>query len=164
MLTTWTEFTEAAPRISAIFVRRHAAAKNLCLLATTRSDGCPRISPLEPRLFEGELWLVGMPGTTKFLDLRRDPRFCLHTATIDPQVGDGDAKVFGVVHDMPDPELHRRWAESLYEETGFDLRGEKFDPFYAADITGASAVEIVDGHMEVVIWNPGEPERVVVKH
>jgi hypothetical protein len=163
-MTTWSEFTAAAPRISAVFQRRHAATKNLCLLATTRSDGSPRISPLEPIMFEGELWLVGMQGTTKFLDLARDPRFCLHTATVDTQVGDGDAKLFGVVHDVRDPEQQRRWAESRYEESGFDLRGEKFDPFYAADITGGSAVEIVDGQLEVVIWKPGEAERVVVKH
>lgn len=163
-MSIWSEFTEASPRISEVFRRRHAAARNLCLLATTRSDGYPRISPLEPRIFEGELWLVGMPGTTKFQDLRRDPRFCLHTATVDPQVGDGDAKLFGTVREVPDAELQRRWAESLYEDTGFDLRGEKLEPFFAADITGASAVLVGYGHMEVVIWKPGEPERAVVKH
>jgi Fe-S oxidoreductase len=94
-MATWRQFTEAAPRISAIFARRHAAAGNLCMLATLRADGSPRISPIEPRVFEGELWLVGMPGTTKFRDLGRDPRFCLHTATVDPEVGDGDAKLWG---------------------------------------------------------------------
>lgn len=41
---------------------------------------------MEPRVFEGQLWLVGMSGTTKFNDLARDPRFCLHTATVDPEV------------------------------------------------------------------------------
>ncbi|MFI1913692.1 pyridoxamine 5'-phosphate oxidase family protein [Nocardia sp. NPDC020380] len=163
-MTSWTEFTAAAPRISEVFVRRHAATGNLCMLATLRSDGFPRISPLEPRLFEGELWLVGMPGTTKFQDLQRDPRFCLHTATTDTHVGDGDAKLFGVVHDVPDEALHQRWAESLYAESGFDLRGQKFDTFFAADITGASAVEVIGEHLDITIWKPGEPERVVRKH
>ena len=105
-----------------------------------------------------------MPGTTKFLDLGRDPRFCLHTATVDTQVGDGDAKLWGIVHDVQHPELHRRFAENLYERTGFDLRGQVFTPFYAADITGASAVEVGDGHMDVTIWKSGEEERVVRKH
>jgi pyridoxamine 5'-phosphate oxidase-like protein len=162
-MTTWTEFAEAAPRISAIFLRRHAAANNLCLLATTRSDGYPRISPIEPRIFEHELWLVGMQGTTKFRDLERDPRFCLHTATVDAQVGEGDAKLFGVVCDVPDADLQRRWAESLYEDTGFDVREEHFEPFFATDITGGSAVEVIEGRLEIVIWKPGEAERVVVK-
>jgi hypothetical protein len=163
-MTSWRELTEAAPRISAVFSRRHAATGQLCLLATLRSDGYPRISPLEPRVFEDQLWLVGMPGTTKFRDLARDPRFCLHTATVDPQVTEGDAKLWGVVRDVPDPDLHRRWAEDLYQDTGFDLRGETFGPFYAADLTGASAVQVGDGHMDVVIWKPGEPEHTIRKH
>ncbi|MFJ4654179.1 pyridoxamine 5'-phosphate oxidase family protein [Nocardia sp. NPDC088792] len=163
-MTSWTEFTAAAPHISEVFVRRHAATGNLCMLSTLRSDGFPRISPLEPRIFEGQLWLVGMQGTTKFLDLQRDPRFCLHTATTDTQVGDGDAKLFGVVRDVRDEALQQRWADALYEESGFDLRGEKFDPFYAAEITGASSVEVIDDHLDITIWKPGEPERVVRKH
>ncbi len=163
-MMTWTEFTEAAPRIAAVFTRRHAAARNLCMLATLRSDGFPRISPMEPRIFEDRLWIVGMQGTAKFRDLARDPRFCLHTATVDPQVTDGDAKLWGVVENVPDRTLQERFFTALFEETGFDLRGQEFEQFYAADITGASAVEVGDGHMDVIIWRPGEPERVVRKH
>ena len=163
-MTTWMQFADAAPRISEIFVRRHAAAGNLCLLATLRADGFPRISPIEPRIFEGQLWLVGMPGTTKFRDLARDPRFCMHTATVDTQVTDGDAKLWGVVRNVPDTALHQRFAEDLFAQSGFDLRGQEFDPFYAADIASASSVEVADGHMDVTIWKPGQPERVVRKH
>jgi hypothetical protein len=47
-----------------------------------------------------------MPGTAKFRDLARDPRFCLHTATVDTQVKDGDAKVWGLVEDIQDAALH----------------------------------------------------------
>src|SRR5262249_14954025 len=163
-MTTWLEFTERSPRIAAIFTRRHAAAGDPCMLATLRSDGYPRISPMEPRVFEGELWLVGMPGTTKFLDLRRDPRCCLHTATVDTQVSDGDAKLWGGVRHVPDEAPHHRVGEDLFAETGFDLRGERFEDFLAVDVTGASAVEVADGHMDVLIWRPGEPERTVRKH
>jgi len=163
-MTKWNEFAEAAPRIAAIFRRRHAAAGNLCLLATLRSDGYPRISPIEPRIFEDRLWLIGMPGTTKFLDLGRDPRFCLHTATVDTEVKEGDAKLWGLVEDVRDPALHQRFATDLFEESGLDLRGQEFDRFYGAVLTSASAVEVADGHMDVTIWKPGEPERVVRKH
>ena len=68
-MTTWEEFSALAPRIAEIFVRRHAATGNLCMLATNRPDGFPRISPMEPRVFEGELWIGGMPNTAKFRDL-----------------------------------------------------------------------------------------------
>jgi hypothetical protein len=119
---------------------------------------------MEPRDFEGQLWLVGMPNTTKFKDLTRDPRFCLHTATIDTQVKHGDAKLWGVVRDVGDTASHQRFATALFHETGLDLRGQGFDHFYAADITGASAVEVGGGHLDVTIWKPGETVRVARKH
>jgi Pyridoxamine 5'-phosphate oxidase len=163
-MTTWTEFVDAAPRIAAIFTRRHAATGKLCMLATLRKDGFPRISPVEPRIFEGHLWIMGMPDTTKFRDLERDPRFCLHTATIDTQVSDGDAKLWGLVHHVPDGDLQERFAGDLFEDIGLDLRGQELRQFFAADVTAASAVEVGGGHMDVTIWKPGEPERVVRKH
>jgi hypothetical protein len=162
-MTTWKAFTASAPRISAIFTRRFAATGNLCMLATLRSDGFPRISPIEPRIFEDQLWIVGMPNTTKFRDLDRDPRFCLHTATVDTHVSDGDAKLWGVVNDVQDKDAHQRFATALFHETGMDLRGQEFDHLYAADLVGASAVEFDGTHLYITIWKPGEPERVVRK-
>lgn len=158
-MVAWQEFAEEAPRITEAFVRRHRATQKLCLLATLRSDGYPRISPMEPRIFEGELVLVGMPGTTKFRDLHRDPRFCLHTATVDPNVSDADVKLWGKVRDRRDEDLHQRFATDLLEETGMDLRGQAFDPFYVADITSGSSLEFADGQLNVTIWKPGEGER-----
>ena len=70
----------------------------------------------------------------------------------------------GVVENRPDPELHQRYAEALYAETGFDLRGREFPHFYAANLLGASSVEVGGGHLDITIWAPGKPERVVRKH
>ena len=158
-MVDWDDFAREAPRIAEVFVRRHKATGNLCFLATLRSDGYPRISPMEPTIFEGRLVLVGMPNTTKFRDLGRDPRFSLHTATIDPYVGDGDAKVWGEARNVQDQELHAQFAEHLFNESGMDLRGQRFDPFYVADLTGASSVEIRDGQLTITTWKPGEGER-----
>ncbi len=116
---------------------------------------------MEPRIFEGELLLVGMPNTAKFRDLGRDPRFCLHTATVDAYVGDGDAKLWGNANNVQDKGLHERFAAKLSEEGGPDLRGQELDPFYVADITGASCIEFVDGDLKITIWKPGEGERMV---
>jgi len=162
-MATWQEFVDEAPRIAEIFQRRHAATGNLCLLGTVRADGSPRISPIEPRVFEGRLVLVGMPHTTKFRDLGRDPRFCLHTATVDPQVGEGDVKLFGAVFNDPDRAVHQRFADDLFAQTGFDLRGQEFDPFYVAELDSASSVTIDDGQLVITIWKPGEGERAVPK-
>ena len=161
-MVAWQVFSEESPRIADVFVRRHRATGKLCLLATLRSDGYPRISPMEPTLLEGDLLLVGMPNTAKFRDLGRDPRFCLHTATVDPYVGDGDAKLWGVANNVRDKGLHERFAARLFEDGGPDVRGQQLDPFYVADITGASCIEVVDGQLKVTTWKPGEGERVVL--
>lgn len=162
-MVAWHEFADEAPRIAEVFARRHAATGNLCLLATLRSDGYPRISPIEPRIFDGRLVLVGMPNTTKFRDLGRDPRFCLHTATVDPYVGEGDAKLWGDAVNVQDEDLHERFANHLFEEAGFDLRGQRFDPFYVGDLTGASSIALEGGQLAITIWKPGEGEQVVRK-
>ena len=161
---TWSEFAAAAPRIAQIFRRRHTATGNLCLLGTLRPDGFPRICPMEPIFFEDRLWLIGMPHTAKFADLLRDPRFALHTATVDTHVGDGDAKVWGVVTDVHDAALHQRFAENLYAESGFDLRGQTFDHFFEGHIVGASSVEVIDDHLDITVWREGSTERVIRKH
>ncbi|HEY5846602.1 MAG TPA: pyridoxamine 5'-phosphate oxidase family protein [Microlunatus sp.] len=163
-MARWSEFAGLAPRIAGTFTHRHAATGGLCMLGTLRADGFPRISPMEPRFFDGDLWIGGMPGTSKFEDLAVDRRFTLHTATIDSDVGDGDAKVWGTVEDILDASLHQRYAEHLYAETGFDLRGRTFDHFFRADLQGAAAVRVGDGHMDVTTWRTGHPERVIRKH
>lgn len=157
-MVTWQDFAAEAPKIAEVFARRHKATHNLCFLATLRADGYPRISPMEPTLFGGHLILVGMPGTSKFRDLGRDPRFSLHTATIDPYVGEGDAKVWGRAVNLRDEEIHRGFADHLFEASGMDLRGQAFDPFFVADLDGAASLEIVDGTLMLTTWKPGQGE------
>jgi hypothetical protein len=159
-MVTWKDFEAEAPGIAEVFRRRHKATGHLCLLATLRADGAPRISPMEPQIVDGQLILVGMPKTRKFRDLDRDPRFELHTATVDPFVGDGDAKLWGEAVNVQDEDLHRRFADQLFAESGFDLRKERFDPFYVADLRGASAIGFAKRQLTVTIWKPGEAVRV----
>ncbi len=176
LMATWTQFTADAPRVSAIFTRRHAATGKLCMLATLRADGFPRISPMEPQIFEDRLLLIGMPGTRKFEDLRRDPRLSLHTATVDTMVSDGDAKLWGTALDISgETAIFERFAEHLFAESGMDLRGVGADHFYEIDIAGASSVEVVTAaggqagvaadvdHLAITVWKPGAPERVTEK-
>ncbi|WP_285654775.1 pyridoxamine 5'-phosphate oxidase family protein [Actinomycetospora sp. NBRC 106375] len=163
-MALWTDFAAAAPHIAEVFTRRHSATDNLCMLGTLRPDGYPRVSPMEPRFLEGDLWIVGMPDTAKFADLRADPRFTLHTATVDTQVGEGDAKIWGRVEDVRDTALHQRFAEAVFEEIGLDLRGQEFDQFLRADIVGAASIAVGDGHLDVTTWREGGAEKVIRKH
>lgn len=64
-------------------------------IATLRSDGSPRISGIEARFIDGDLWLGSMPGSPKSRDLWRDPRFALHSTSMEPDIWSGDAKIAG---------------------------------------------------------------------
>ncbi len=98
-MTAWKDVEQAAPdfaqRVRALFdAHRHKT------IATVRADGSPRISGIETVFEDGELVFGSMPNARKGADLRRDPRFALHSATVDPIPGSeaqwpGEAKIAG---------------------------------------------------------------------
>jgi Pyridoxamine 5'-phosphate oxidase len=71
-------------------------------IATLRADGSPRISGIEAKFIDGDLWFGSMPGSRKSADLARDPRFALHSGSIDPPDWQGDAKLSGVAEEVTD--------------------------------------------------------------
>lgn len=115
-MTAWSEVERAEPdfarRVRSLFdAHRHKT------IATVRADGAPRISGIEASFEGGELTFGSMPDARKGADLRRDPRFALHSATVDPVEGaeadwPGEAKISGraIAADAgpgPDGELFR---------------------------------------------------------
>src|SRR5204863_6356528 len=66
-------------------------------------DGSPRISGIETFFADGELWFGSMPNARKALDLRRDPRFALHSGSDDPPAWNGDAKLSAEAEELTDP-------------------------------------------------------------
>ena len=98
-MTAWHDVEQAVPgfaqRVRALFdAHRHKT------IATVRSDGSPRISGIEAAFADGELVFGSMANARKGADLRRDPRFALHSATVDPVEGSeaqwpGEAKISG---------------------------------------------------------------------
>jgi hypothetical protein len=98
-MTAWRDVERAerefAQRVRALFdAHRHKT------IATLRADGSPRISGIEVVFENGELMFGSMPNALKGADLRRDPRFALHSATVDPVQGreaqwPGEAKISG---------------------------------------------------------------------
>ena len=93
------EVPELAARARAFFdAFRHKT------LATLRRDGSPRISGSELEIEGGEMWLGSMWRAVKALDLKRDPRFALHSASPDPDAGwTGDAKIAGLAIEVTEP-------------------------------------------------------------
>ncbi len=116
-MATWQDVHTAAPefarRVQALFdARKHKT------IATLRADGSPRISGIETAFADGELTFGSMPNARKGADLRRDPRFALHSATVDPVEGaeaqwPGEAKIAGratysgTITDGPDGDVFR---------------------------------------------------------
>jgi Pyridoxamine 5'-phosphate oxidase len=98
-MTAWRDVEQADPefaqRVRALFdAHRHKT------IATLRADGSPRISGIEAVFEDGELFFGSMPDARKGADLARDPRFALHSATVDPVEGSeaqwpGEAKISG---------------------------------------------------------------------
>jgi hypothetical protein len=98
-MTAWQDVEYAEPefaqRVRALFdAHRHKT------IATLRADGSPRISGIEAAFEDGELVFGSMANARKGADLRRDPRFALHSATVDPVEGyeaqwPGEAKISG---------------------------------------------------------------------
>jgi hypothetical protein len=98
-MTAWRDVERAEPefagRVRALFdAHRHKT------IATVRADGSPRISGIETVFDDGDLAFGSMPQARKGADLRRDPRFALHSATVDPVEGaealwPGEAKISG---------------------------------------------------------------------
>jgi hypothetical protein len=153
-MASWDEFEQQAPELAAA-VRTRLTASLHSVLGTLRADGAPRLTGLEVHFGEGELWLAMMPDSRKADDLRRDPRFAIHSAP-DVSMVDGDAKVGGRAVDVDDAATRDRFAATLPQElppSGMAL--------FRADLTDASLARVEADFMVIDIWRDGEPPHQV---
>lgn len=102
-MPAWSDVEAEVPELAAL-ARGFLDAYVHKTLATLRHDGSPRISGTEVAFADGELWLGSMWRAVKALDLRRDPRFALHSGSADPPDWTGDAKLSGRAEEVTDPE------------------------------------------------------------
>ncbi len=154
VVTTWADFEREAPDLAAAVHRRLTATLH-SILGTLRADGAPRLTGLEVHFGEGELWLAMMPDSRKADDLRRDPRFALHSAP-DVELLDGDAKLGGRAVLVTDDDTIARFVDRLPMElpsSGMAL--------FRAELTDASRARVEDDFMVIDVWHPGEPIRQV---
>jgi hypothetical protein len=142
-----TEEPEFAARVRAAF-DAHAHK----FLATLRPDGSPRISGIEMRFVSGEPWLAGMPSSVKFTDLRRDPRFALHSGSSEPDAFDADAKLSGRAIEVVDAEELRRYGTAA----GLPTEGMDFDLF-RVELHQVVLTSLNDEKNALLIssWRPG---------
>jgi hypothetical protein len=138
----WRDVERAEPGFAQRVLELFNAHKHKTI-ATLRADGSPRISGIEAAFKEGQLTFGSMPNSRKGSDLRRDPRFALHSATIDPLDGaeaqwPGEAKISGRAIQAG------RLAEGLEGD------------FFQADITEVVHTHLDEAAARLVIewWTP----------
>jgi hypothetical protein len=122
-MVSWGEFEEAAAPLAAIARRRFEEA-GLVLLGTLRRGGTPRISPVEPLLFDGRLYLGMMWRSMKALDLRRDPRCVVHSIVTSTEATEGDVKVYGRAVEVDDDVERDGYGEALFARIGWRPTGD----------------------------------------
>jgi hypothetical protein len=93
-LVSWRNVELGAPELARLGIGRLSSAR-VALLGTLRVDGSPRISPVEPYTAAGQLLVGAMTWSAKVGDLRRDPRYVLHSVVTDPDSGEGELKLYG---------------------------------------------------------------------
>ena len=151
-MASWAEIEAAAPELAAK-ARASFDAHRHKVLATLRRDGSPRISGIEASFVEGQLWLGMMPGSRKALDLRRDPRLALHSASVDPPEDNpgswaGDAKLSGRAVEVDDSAMLERMGAG--EEAG-DAHLFRVD---VTELVHTRVGEPAD-HLVIEVWREG---------
>ena len=125
----WSEIERSQPRLAELG-RRRLLGPGVVLVGTIRRDGTRRISPVEPFVMDGDLWLIMMWRSTKAIDLTRDPRILVHSVITSRDGGEGEYKVRGTVHAQTDVAAQRRLADSVEKNLGWRPepgRGERAD-------------------------------------
>jgi hypothetical protein len=105
-MASWHEIEAEAPELAGRAWALFGLDKHKTL-ATLRRDGSPRISGTELELVDGDLWLGSMENAVKALDLRRDPRFALHSLSTEAD-WKGDAKIAGRAEETFDEDSRAR--------------------------------------------------------
>jgi hypothetical protein len=146
-MARWADIEAAAPELAAR-ARAMFDAHVHKTIATVRRDGSPRISGTELIFARGELWFGSMWQSRKARDLKRDPRFAVHSGSDDPPGWEGDAKLAGRAVEATDPAVKA------------DVIGGHAPPgpnhLFRAEVTELSVVTLGDprDHLVIESWHP----------
>jgi hypothetical protein len=157
----WSELTRAQPRLAELAQQR-LIGPGVVLVGTIRRDGTPRLSPVEPLVMDGELWLSMMWRSTKAADLLRDPRILVHSVITRREGTEGEFKIRGTARAEHDPAVQRRYADTVAASLGWDPEPGRFHLF-VVDIDDVAFIHYDDasGDQFVATWPPG---REFVRH
>ncbi len=155
-MPSWDEVERAAPELAAA-VRSRFDAHRHKVLGTLRADGSPRLSGIEVTFRDGDMWLGMMPGSRKASDLRADPRLAVHSATADPDLADGDARITGRAVEITDAGAMAALVEGDDRHAGAAPEGHVF----RVDVTDVMLLKIGDpaDHLVIETWTAARGVR-----
>ena len=147
MRVTWADFERSEPGLASS-VRERFESHRHAVMATLRRDGAPRLSGMETPIRDGHLWLA-MEASRKADDLRRDPRFSIHSAPDSEDLAMGDARLEG------------RAAPANHCETALFIKGHRFPiedastlVLFTGDIARVALVKVEGATLLVESWTP----------
>ncbi len=151
----WSELQQRQPKLVDVG-RQRLLDPGVVLVATIRRDGTPRLSPVEPFVMDGDLWLSMLWQSTKAADLIRDPRVLVHGVVTSRDGRDGEFKLRGQARTEPDSSVQRRYAEAVGQALGWKPEVGQFHLF-AVDIDHVSYLRYDEptGDQYVTQWPPG---------
>jgi pyridoxamine 5'-phosphate oxidase-like protein len=157
-VTRWSEFAGEAPDLAGAAEERFERT-GLALVGTLRADGWPRISPVEPLIADGQLYLGMMWQSRKALDLLRDPRCVVHSTVIERDGSEGDFKLYGRTAEVSDADEREHYCVALESKIGWRPDGDFH--LFAVDIVQVGFVQFGDGRQVGRVWQPGSGVRLL---
>ena len=148
MGVTWADFERFEPSLASSVWDRFESHRHR-VMATLRKDGAPRLSGMETPIRDGQLWLAMDTASRMAEDLRRDPRFSIHSAPDEEELWQGDARIEG------------RAVPSLDSEMALFVKGHRFliedtsaKALFTTHITRVVLVRVEDRSLLVASWTP----------
>ncbi len=124
----WQDFAAQQPALANVGVRK-LTDPQVVLVATIRQDGTPRVSPVEPLIWEGDLWLSMGLRSRKAMDLRRDPRILVHSIVTSRNGEAGEFKLRGTAAEEYRAAVHARYAQAVTDDLGWRPEPGRFHLF-----------------------------------
>lgn len=152
----WSEMEQKQPRLAELGQQR-LIKPGVVLVGTIRRDGTPRLSPVEPLIMDGDLWLCMMWQSAKAADLLRDPRVLVHSVITNRDGSEGEFKIRGTARAEDDPAVQRRYADAAAATLGWEAQPGRFHLF-AVDIADVAVIRYDEddtGDQYVALWPAG---------
>jgi hypothetical protein len=151
----WEEMQGRQPRLASLGEKR-LIKPGVLLVGTVRRDGTPRLSPVEPWVMEGVLWLCMMWQSTKARDLMRDPRVLVHSIITNREGAEGEFKIRGSVWLEASADVLQRYSDEVTQALGWTPSPERSHLFGVniEDVTYMS-YDTATGDQHVAMWPPG---------